>query len=237
MVIATASGVATTILTCQATEKAKKIINDNSLSKKDKAIGVVKCYIAPIATTAVTIGAASEVINGYKYDIREMENVLTESNRLLNRYRTNNLNQIGVNKEREMFERSLLETCKIPPKEVFKSLKPNEILFYHFETQKYWATSYQKMMEIDKCMLDKINNERVLECTDYYKKLGLSSPPFTAGLRWQLDDGENWSEFQYYVIYDIKDNGESIGKFGVVHPFCPIKKQTEVIDVEYKEAD
>lgn len=229
------AGFATTILSCVATDKAKKIVEDESLTKKDKIVGVAKCYAAPAVTLAVTVAAGKEIIDGYESDLDTYSTELNQANKVLIEYRSLMVDQIGKNKDLDAFDRALFESIDPIPADVFKKLKPNEMLFYDHSIKKYFVMPYAKMMSIDKYFLNKINDCKRVEGNEYYRKVGLPTDPFTSNMGWYLSEKETWDDFQYYSIYDIQENGESLGKLAIIHPYPPIKKSKEVFDGEYKD--
>ena len=236
MFITAVGGFATTVLSCIATDKAKKIIHDDTLSTKDKVVGVVKCYVAPAATAVTSIAAGMSVVNGYEADLKEIALERGEREGVLYQYRTNILNMLGTNKEREIFDKALYDNAWIPPKEAFKKLKPGEMLFYDSVKAQYFSMPYEKMMALDNMLLNKVNSGAPVMANEYYKAVGFPVLPVSSDVGWRLGKRERpWDQFFYYSIYNIKDGDEVLGKMAIIHEYVAPEKKKEVIDGECKE--
>lgn len=230
------SGLATTVLSCIATDKAKQIVRNPTLTRKDKIVGVVKCYAAPAATAATSVIAAKTVVDGFNGAIGIQDQVINERQRVFRQYREGVRDLIGTNKEAEMFDAALYDAAWLPPKRLFALLKPNEMLFFDSVRQCYFIMSYEKMMQLDKKFLDKVNAGKSVNANDYYKAAGIPLLPEATEMSWYTDPGKKWDDFFYYSIYDVNADGHSLGKMAIIHEYCPLdKKEKDIIDVECKE--
>jgi len=229
-----ASGLATTVLSCIATDKAKQIVRNPMLTRKDKIVGVVKCYAAPVATAATSVIAAKTVIDGFNGAIGIQDQVINERQRVFRQYREGVRDLIGTNKEAEMFDAALYDAAWLPPKRLFESLKPNEMLFFDSVRQCYFIMPYAKMMQLDKKFLDKVNAGKSVDANEYYKAAGIPLLPEATEMAWYAN--QKWDDFFYYAIYDVNVEGQSLGKMAIIHEYCPLdKKEKDIIDVECKE--
>lgn len=194
--------VGTGVTTFLATRKSEEILNDDSLTNKDKAIKVAPKFAAPIGVGVGTIVciASANILN--KKQIKSLIGSYTLLQSSFQEYRKKVIEIHGEDADREIFE-SVRQNSEFHQLNLDSPDK--KIRFHDYVTDTFFEKYEREVADAEY----HINRNFVLNgsqtVNDWGEMLGVDWTPCSDNIGWSMECGYYWIDFEHVLIED--ENG------------------------------